>query len=69
MRGALPAEPPDNEFAFAKNPLTKRTRGRLGHVVPLYILNIAAAVADKVVMPNAFRIESRRTAFDSHFTY
>ncbi len=30
---------------------------------------MAAAVADEVVMPRALRIESRRAAFDSHFTH
>jgi hypothetical protein len=37
--------------------------------VPLYVLNLAAAVADEVVMPHAFRIESRGTALDGHFTH
>src|SRR6266699_2603980 len=68
-RRALGAEPPENEFAFAKNPLTEGARGRLGHVVPLHVLNIAAAVADEVVMPHAFRIESRGAALDGHFTH
>jgi hypothetical protein len=66
---ALRAEPPKNELAFAKNPLTKEARGRPGHVAPLNVLNIAAAVADEVVMPHAFRIESRGTALDGHFTH
>src|SRR6476660_6659057 len=47
-RSALRAEPPENEFAFPKNPLTEGTRGRPGHVVPLNVLNIAAAVADEM---------------------
>src|ERR1019366_10077774 len=67
-RSALCAEPPKNEFAFAKNPLTEGARGRPGHAVPLNVLNIAAAVADEVVMPHAFRIESRGAALDGHFT-
>jgi hypothetical protein len=68
-RSALCAQPPENEFAFAKNPLAERTRGRPGHVVPLDVLNIAAAIADEVVMPYAFRIESRGAALDGHFTH
>src|SRR5271169_5799501 len=68
-RGALGAEPPENEFAFAKNALTKGARGRPGHFAPVNILNIAAAVADEVVMPHAFRIESRGAALHGHFTY
>ena len=67
--GALRAEPPENEFAFAKNPLTEGARSRLGHVVPLHVLDIAAAVADEVVMPHAFRIESRGAALHGHFTH
>ena len=66
-RRALGAEPPENEFASAKNPLTEGARGRPGNIVPLHILHIAAAVADKVVMPHAFRIESRGAALDGHF--
>src|ERR1700733_5671249 len=58
-RSALRAEPPENEFAFAQNSLTQGTRGRPGHVVPLHVLDIAAAVADEVVMPHALRIEPR----------
>src|SRR5208337_1073785 len=68
-RGALRAESSENEFAFAKNPLAERARGRPGHVVPLDVLNIAAAVADEVVMPHAFRLESRGAALDGHFTH
>jgi len=68
-RSALRAEPPENEFAFAKNPLTEGARGRPGHVVPIHILNIAAAVANEVVMPHAFRIESRGAALHGHFTH
>src|SRR5260370_23688948 len=68
-RSALRAEPPENEFAFAKNPLTEGARGRPGHAVPLNVLNIAAAVADEVVMSHTFRIESRGAALDGHFTH
>src|ERR1700722_15399361 len=68
-RSALRAEPPKNEFAFANNPLTEGARGRPGHLVPLHILNIAAAVADEVMMPHALRIESRAAALHGHFTH
>src|SRR5580704_17093082 len=59
LRSALPAEPPENQFAFAHHPLTEGARGRPGHVVPLNVFNISAAIADEVVMPRALRIESR----------
>src|ERR1700704_4523046 len=68
-RSALGAESPENEFAFAKNPLTEGARARPGHVIPFNILNSAAAVADEVVMLRAFRIESRGAALDGHFTH
>src|SRR5258708_34107084 len=68
-RSALRAEPPEDEFAFAKNPLTEGARARPGHVIPFNILNIAAAGADEVVMLRAFRIESRGAALDGHFTH
>src|SRR5258708_39004203 len=68
-RSALGAESPENEFAFAKNPLTEGARASPGHVIPFNILNIAAAVADEVVMLRAFRIESRGATLDGHFTH
>jgi hypothetical protein len=65
----LRTEPAENEFTFAKNPLAQGARARPGHVVPLHILNIAAAVADKVVVPHAFRIEARGATLDGHFPH
>jgi hypothetical protein len=69
LRSALGAKPPKNEFTFANDPLAEGSRGRLGHVVPLNVLNIPAAVANEVMMQQAFGIESRGTAFDRHFTH
>jgi len=66
---ALCAEPPDNEFTFAKNAFAERARGRLRHVEPLHVLNLAAVIADEVVMLDAFHIESRGTALDGHFPH
>src|SRR5438874_4822341 len=68
-RRALGAQPPKNEFAFAKHPLAERGRVRPGHVIPVHVLDVAAAVADEVVMPYAFRIESRCAALHGHFTH
>src|SRR6202047_676900 len=68
-RSALRAEPAEDEFAFAKNSLTEGARARPGHVIPFNILNIAAAVADEVVMLDALRIEARGAALDGHFTH
>ena len=67
--GALGAESPENQFAFANNPLTEGARARPGHVVPFQVLNIAAAVADEVVMSRAFGVESCGAALDGHFTH
>jgi ABC-type hemin transport system ATPase subunit len=66
---ALRAKPAEDEFAFAKNPLTEGAGSRLGHVVPLHVLNIATTIADEVVMPDTFRIESRGASFDGHLTH
>src|SRR5437868_13126318 len=66
---ALGAQPPENEFAFAKHPLAERGRGRPEHVIPVHILDIAATVADEVVMANAFGVESRRAPVHCHFTH
>jgi hypothetical protein len=68
-RSALRAKPPENEFAVAKNPLAEGARGWLGDVVPLDVLDIAAAVADEVVMPQEFRVESSGAALDSHLAH
>src|ERR1700722_11113096 len=68
-RRALRAEPAENEFAFAKHALTEGPRGGPGHVVPLEVLNLVAAVADEVVMSRASRIKSRGAPLDGHFTY
>src|SRR5258708_14575380 len=67
-RSALRAKPPENDFAFAKNPFAEGAGGRPRHAVPIHVFNIAAAVADEVVMPRAFRIESRGAAFDGNFS-
>src|SRR5437868_2342309 len=66
---AFGAQPPQNEFAFAKHPLAERGYGRPGHVIPVHVLDIAAAVADEMVMPHAFRIKSRRATLHGHFTH
>ena len=69
MRSALDAESPENEFTFTNNPLAEGAPGRLGEVVPIKVLNIAAAVADEMVVLHAFGIESRRPTFDGYFTH
>src|SRR5436190_14742640 len=38
-RSTLRAESAENKLAFTNNSLTERTRSRLGHVVPVHILN------------------------------
>ena len=65
-RRALRAKSPENELAFAKNPLAEGTGGRPAHVVPLQILYITAAVTNKVVMPHALGVKSRGTALDGY---
>ena len=68
-RSALRAEPAENEFVFAKNPLPEGARGGPRHVVPIDILDIPAAVADEMVMLHAFGIESRGAALGGHFAH
>jgi len=68
-RTALRTEPPENEFTFAKNPIAEGARGKPGQVEPLHVLKVAAAVADEVVMPHAFRFESHGAALNSNFTH
>src|ERR1700704_3454917 len=36
-RRTLGAQPPENEFAFAKHPLAERGCGRRGHVIPVEV--------------------------------
>lgn len=69
MPSALGAESPKNKLAFTNYSLAQRTRGRLGHVVPVDILNIAAAVTDEMMMAHAFQVESARAAFDGNFPH
>src|SRR5258705_14004229 len=66
---ALRAEPAENKFAFAKHPFTKGTGSRPGYLVPVDVLDIAAAVADEVVMAHAFRIKARGASLDGHLAY
>ena len=69
LPGALRAKPPENELAFAQNPLAEGLRSGPGYVVPLHVFHIAAAVANEVVMPHTFSVESRGAAFDGHFPH
>jgi len=66
---AFGAKSAENEFAIANDPLTQGARSRPGHVVPLNVLNITAAVADEVMMQQAFGVESRGAALDRHFAH
>src|SRR5579884_1745354 len=68
-RSALRAEPTENHFAFANHTFAQRTRCGLGHVVECHVLNLAAPVADEMVMPHALRIVSSRASLDGHFTH
>jgi hypothetical protein len=66
---ALCTKSAKDQFAFADNTFTDGFRSGPGHVVPLEVLDIAAAVADKVVMPHAFGIEACGPAFDGYFSH
>jgi hypothetical protein len=66
---AFRTKPAENKLAITNDSFTKRTRGRPGHVIPLHVLNIAAAVADEVMVPHACGVESASTAFDGHLSH
>jgi hypothetical protein len=66
---ALCAKSSKNELAFAHYSLTQGTCARRRYVVPLDILNIAAAITHEMVMPHAFEIESPGTPFDGNFAH
>jgi hypothetical protein len=63
----LRTESAKNNLAITNYALAKGSRRRLWHVVPVHILDAAASVADKVVVPHAFGIEPPGAPFDSHF--
>src|ERR1700742_602750 len=69
LRCAFGAKSAEDEFAITNDPLTQGARGRPGHVVPLDVLNISAAVADEMMMQQSLGIETRGAAFDGHFTH
>src|ERR1700742_4033567 len=69
LRSALGAKPPENELAFANDPLAQGAGGRRGHVVPLNVFHVAAAVANEVMMQQAFGIEARGSAFDRYLAH
>ena len=69
LASALRAESSKNKLAFTNDSLTERTRGRLGHVVPIDVLNAAAVVTDEVVVTHAFQIEAPSAALDGDFAH
>ena len=68
-RSAVRAEPAENNFAVAKNPLTEQAGGRPRYAVPLHIFDIAATVTDEMVMPHAFRVVPCGAALNGHFPH
>src|SRR5580700_5700546 len=69
LRSTLHAKPPENEFALANDSLAQGARGRRGHVVPLNVFHVAAAVANEVMMQQTFCIEPRSSALYGHFPH
>ena len=55
--GTLRAKPSKNQFAFANYTLAEGSRCRFRYVVPFHVLNIAAAVANKMVVFHSLQIE------------
>ena len=67
LRSAYGAKPPENELAFAHSSLAQRSRSWFGHVVPLNVFDVAALIADEVVMMHAVGIKACSAALNSHF--
>jgi len=61
------AKAADDQFAFAKEAFAEGVGSRFWHVVPIHIFDVAAAVADEMVMAHAFGIEAGGAAFDGDF--
>jgi hypothetical protein len=66
---ALRAEAAKNQFTFAKNPFSQRAGSWPGDFVPIDILNIAAAIANEVVMAQRFHVKACGATFYSHFAH
>jgi len=69
MRSAIRTKAPKYELAVADDSFAERMRAGLGNVVPVEILNTAAAVADEVVVPHTGEVKTSGSALDGHFTY
>jgi len=69
LRGALGAESTKNKLAFAHDPFADRARCRLGHSEPFHILDISAAIADEMVMPHPFCVETCGSPLDRDFAH
>lgn len=67
--GAFRTQSAENEFAFTNNALAEGHRSRLGHVIPLHIFNIAAAVANEMMVRHALCVEARSAAFRGYFPH
>ena len=68
-RGTFCAEAAEDELAFAKHTFAEQSRDRAGDVVPFDVFDVAAAVADEMVVLNAFGVKAGGAAFDGHFTH
>jgi hypothetical protein len=66
---AIRAESAENKLAFTNNSLAQRTGSRPGHVVPVDVLNIAAAITNEMVMARAFQVKSPGAALDGHLPH
>lgn len=60
---ALGAEPADDEFALAYYALAERSGGGAWHGVPVDVLDVAAAIANEVMMLAVFGVIARGAAF------
>jgi hypothetical protein len=68
-RNALYAQPPKYQLTLSKHPFPKGINAGLRHIVPIHVVNAAAAVADEVMMARALCIETSGATLDRDFTH
>ena len=65
--GACGAQPAENELALAQHARAERAYCGLWDVVPFHVFDVAAAIANEVVMSHELRVEACGAAFHGDF--
>src|ERR1700722_19635017 len=69
LAAAFGTETAKHKLPVAEDTFPESTRRRLRHVIPVHILNLAASVANEMVMAHAFQIKSSGTTLGRHFAH